>query len=387
MTQNHLTSSPLYLRLQYFLYFGVLGVYLPFFNLYCYHLGFTGTQIGLLSGLRSATLVIFPFIWGMLADRFAQRKSIYFSCNLLAVLSWSAFLLTHDFVSMLVIMGIHGMFYAPLISFLEAYSMDILGEDKKAYGRVRLWGSVSFIIVVTILGPLIDRFGIAIIIPSIMVGGLCQTGGSLKLPALTSKPQTARTWSSQMEWRRAAIFLFCGFLMLVSHGTYYGFFSIHLEQIGLAPTFIGIAWAAAVVAEIAVMFFSNRLFNHISLEKVLLISFLAAAFRWGLLYLSSSPVVILASQVLHACTYGTFHMASILYMDRLTPPEAKTFGQAANNAITYGMGLMVGFLLNGALFEILATRFLFLTSALVALAAGGLFGVGQTLLSRSAAGD
>jgi PPP family 3-phenylpropionic acid transporter len=233
---------------------------------------------------------------------------------------------------------------------------------------------------------LIDRFGIAIIIPLIMVGGMCQTVGALKLPALTSIPQPLRTWSSRMEWRRAAVFLLCGFLMLVSHGTYYGFFSIHLDQIGLPPTFIGIAWAVAVAAEIAVMFFSGRLFGHLSLEKVLLISFLVAAFRWGLLYLSSSPAVILISQVLHAGTYGTFHMASILYMDRLTPPEAKTFGQAANNAITYGMGLMVGFLLNGALFEILATRFLFLTSALVALAAGGLFGVGQALLNRPAGG-
>ena len=142
-----------------------------------------------------------------------------------------------------------------------------------------------------------------------------------------------------------------------------------------------------MAAEIAVMFFSGRLFDYASLEKVLLFSFLAAALRWGVLYLSSSPAVILISQVLHACTYGTFHMASILYMDRLTPPDAKTFGQAANNAITYGMGLMVGFLLNGALFEILATRLLFLVSALTALAAGGLFIFGQAALNRPSGGD
>jgi PPP family 3-phenylpropionic acid transporter len=190
-----------------------------------------------------------------------------------------------------------------------------------------------------------------------------------------------------MEWRRVAVFLFCGFLMLVSHGTYYGFFSIHLEQTGRPPTFIGIAWAVAVAAEIAVMFYSRRLFERVSLEKVLLFSFLMAALRWTLLYLFTAPAVILATQVLHACTYGTFHMASIIYMDRLTPAGAKTFGQAANNAITYGLGLMVGFLLNGALFERLATRHLFLTSALVALAAGGLFLVGQMRLAPPAAGE
>ncbi len=377
MTGLSSSSSPLYLRLQYFMYFGVLGVYLPYFNLYCYHLGFSGAQIGLLSGLRSATLVVFPFLWGMLADRFARRKSIYLFSNLLAALIWSAFLFTRTFTPMLLITGLYGIFYAPLISFLEAYSMDILGKDKKAYGRVRLWGSVSFILVVAVLGPSIDRFGIAIIIPLILVGALCQTAGALKLPSMPPVPRRRGKRAPQMEWRRAAIFLFCGFLMLVSHGTYYGFFSIHLEQIGLPSTFIGIAWAVAVMAEIAVMFYSRRLFDHVSLERVLLFSFLVAALRWGLLYLFTSPAVILATQVLHACTYGTFHMASIIYMDRLTPSGAKTFGQAANNAITYGLGLMVGFLLNGALFERLATRHLFLTSALVALTAGGLFLLGQ----------
>ncbi len=383
MSTRPIRSAPRYLRAQYFMYFGVLGVYLPYFNLYCYHLDFSGTQIGLLSGLRSATLVVFPFLWGILADRFARRKAIYLVCNLMAALVWSAFLLTREFTPMLFIIGLYGIFYAPLISFLEAYSMDILGEDKKAYGRVRLWGSVSFILVVAVLGPLIDRFGIGIIIPLILAGSCCQAAGALKLPSMPVAPKTALRPAPQLEWRRAAVFLFSGFLMLVSHGTYYGFFSIHLERIGLPSTFIGVAWAVAVMAEIGVMFYSNRLFDHLSLEKVLFLSFLVAALRWSLLFGFTSPAVIILSQVLHACTYGTFHMASIIYMDRLTPPDAKTFGQAANNAITYGLGLMVGFLVNGALFEILATRYLFLTSALVALAAACLFQTGQMRLDRT----
>ena len=323
----------------------------------------------------------------MLADRFARRKFIYLLCNLLAALVWSAFLLTRDFGPMLIITGLYGIFYAPLISFLEAYSMDILGKDKKIYGRIRLWGSVSFIVVVTALGPLIDRWGIAIIVPLILTGALCQTAGAVKLPSTSAMTQTIRARPVKLDWYRAAIFLCCGFLMLVSHGTYYGFFSIHLEQIGLPPTFIGIAWAAAVTAEIAVMFFSGRLFDRVSLERVLLLSCLVAALRWGILYLSASPTVILISQVLHAGTYATFHMASILYMDRLTPPESKTFGQAANNAITYGLGLMVGFLLNGALFEVLTTRLLFLASAGMALVAGAVFLLGQLRLKRASRAD
>jgi MFS family permease len=77
---------------QYFLYFGVLGIFLPYFNLYCYHLGFSGLQIGVLSSLRSAALVVFPLIWGILADRLNLRKPIYIICNFISTAIWVFYL-------------------------------------------------------------------------------------------------------------------------------------------------------------------------------------------------------------------------------------------------------------------------------------------------------
>jgi len=367
-------SSRVILRSQYFIYFGILGLYLPYFNLYCYHLGFNGSQIGILAGLRSATLVLFPFVWGALADRFRRRKSIYLLCNVLACVSWAGYLTTTDFGPMLVLAVVHGMFYAPLISFLEAYAMDLLGEDKNTYGRVRVWGSVSFILIVTVLGYVSERYGIAVIVPLILAGALLQTMAAVVLPAApVMQPLVTQSAAIRISWPRTLVFLCCGFLMLVSHGTYYGFFSIHLENLGLPPTYIGIAWAMAVLAEIVVMINSRRLFSRASFESVLLASFFIAALRWLLLAAFTSPVVILGSQILHAFSYGTFHMASILYMDRLTPGPAKTLGQAANNAITYGLGLMIGFMVNGALFDHLGARHLFVMSAGLALAGGILF--------------
>jgi PPP family 3-phenylpropionic acid transporter len=73
-------------------------------------------------------------------------------------------------------------------------------------------------------------------------------------------------------------------------------------------------------------------------------------------------------------TYGTFHIASILYIDRLTPDTGKTVGQAVNNAISYGLGLMIGFFLNGYLYETTGSFTLFMISSLIALAGGLIFG-------------
>jgi PPP family 3-phenylpropionic acid transporter len=169
--------------------------------------------------------------------------------------------------------------------------------------------------------------------------------------------------------------------MLVSHSAYYGFFSIHLENLGYGNTFIGLAWALASTAEILVMIRSDRIFSRFSIESVLIFSFMAAALRWLILFLAHHAAVILLSQILHAVTYGTFHIGSILYIDRLAPDKAKTLGQAVNNAISYGLGLMVGFFFNGYLYEITGSFTLFIISSQIALF-GGLFFWGFCLIDR-----
>ncbi len=317
---------------------------------------------------------MFPLVWGALADRLNKRKPIYIICIVISTAIWSLFLFTVEFWPMLLITIFYGMFYAPIISFLEAFTMDVLGKEKKSYGRIRAWGSISFITMVLVLGKIIDIYSVEIIVILILAGSIMLTIGSTRVPAIQppKKDPIAPGARSLLE-RRVIVFLFCAFLMLVSHGAYYGFFSIHLTNLGFDGTFIGICWALASTAEILVMVRSEKLFNRFSIENVLTFSFVIAAIRWLILFFASSPAVILASQILHAVTYGAFHMASILYIDRLAPQQAKTTGQAVNNAVTYGLGLMVGFFVNGYLYELMGSFALFGLSSLIAVSGGLLF--------------
>jgi len=374
MSETSRSSLKYLIASQYFLYFGVLGIFLPYFNLYCYHIGFTGFQIGALSALRSVTLVLFSLAWGILADRFQIRRPIYIFCNIASALIWIFYLFSENFWVMLIITAFYGMFYAPIISFLEAFSMDVLGREKKSYGSLRMWGSISFIIVVISLGKIIDFFSVRIILVLILAGSLLQASISFKIPDIKiAKKDLLSSATKSLLNTRVIIFLFCAFLMLVSHGAYYGFFSIHLENLGYSNTFIGIAWALASTAEIFVMIQSDKIFKVFSPEKVLTFSFILAALRWIILFFATSETIILMSQLLHAVTYGTFHMASILYIDLLSPDKNKTLGQAVNNAATYGLGLLVGFFLSGYLYENMDTSFLFIISSLIAIAGGVIF--------------
>ncbi|MDP2863977.1 MAG: MFS transporter [Desulfobacterales bacterium] len=368
-------SGKAILASQYFLYFGVMGIFLPYFNLYCYKLGFTGFQIGVLSASRSVVMVLSPLLLGALADRFHARKPIYLLCHFLSSAVWCFYLFTSDFWMMLIITVGYTVFYSPIISFLEAFTIDILGSRKKSYGSIRVWGTVAFIVTVFSLGKILDIYPIGIILPLILAGSAIHALFAIKIPDIKPKNNKPflREARALLKKRQVILFLSSAFLMLVSHGAYYGFFSIHLENIGYGRTFIGAAWAVASIAEILVMINSDRIFKRFSIKNVIIFSFITAVARWLTLSAVKSPALILLSQTFHAVTYGAFHVSSILYIDSMTSDETKTLGQSLNNAVTYGLGLMVGFFASGWLYGKAGSPALFALSSLIALAGGIIF--------------
>lgn len=360
-------KNKLNISVQYFIYFSILGVFLPYFNLYCHKIGFSSFEVGAISSLKTFSTIIFPLFWGFLADRFSIRKKIFIFVNLLSSLIWGFFFFTSSFYPMMIVMFFYSLFHAPIVSFLEAFTVDILGRDKNNYGRIRLWGSIGFVITVFAAGYISDKFGIFTIVLMIFAGSVIHFFLSLKIPETETEKNNFAKFDLSFVFRpRTIFFLLASVLMLGSHGPYYAFFSIYLSDLGLANTFIGVSWGIAVFAEITMMHQSKSIFKKINPGKVLVFSMFAAALRWFILFYFSSAVVIGFSQILHCFSYATFHMASILYIDELTPAGKKTTGQALNNALTYGLGLMAGNLLSGYFYDLSGGRVLFLGAFITA---------------------
>lgn len=343
------------LSIHYFIHFSIMGIFLPYFNLYCYHLNFSELQIGIMSATRTLSMVIFSIFWGTISGYFFSRKSAYIICTFSSALIWAFFLFTTSFLPMLILMIFYSAFYGPIIAFLETYSIEVLetsGSTKKKYGNIRVWGSVSFILMAVFIGQISGIFSIEIIILLILTGSIVQAFFSFKIPKAVEKNKKHTIKNiKQFFTRRTCFFLACSFFMLVSHGTYYGFFSIHLENLGFSYTFIGLAWGLATLSEIAVMLKSHLIFKRFSLNSILIFSFITSAVRWLILFKAESAPAILFAQILHAITYGTFHIGCILYIDKLTSKETKTLGQIVNNSVSYGLGIMIGFIVNGVFFK------------------------------------
>jgi len=369
-TQTHLK---IVLSAQYFMFFGIMGIALPYFNLYCYHKKLSGLEIGIIGSSRSLLIILFSLIWGVLADRYQNRRFLYILCQFLGACFCTLYLFADSFVSILCVTIIVSIFYAPLISFMEAFTMDLVGDNKHAYGNIRLWGSIQFILMVLIVGELLNHFPYFIIIQMIVFGYFIQAFVAITVPpSQKKKKKIKKTSLIVFKKKNLILYLASSFLMLVSHGTYYAFSSIHLELLGAKSNEIAIYWALGSIAEIFVMFNSNRIFKRFQVESVLLFSVIIAAIRWLLMFYTTKVWYIIIIQLLHAFTYGTFHIAGILYIDRCMSENTKTTGQAVNNAVSYGLGLMTGSFINGYLFEAVGTHHAFIFSAIVAVLAGGI---------------
>jgi len=363
------------LSAHYFLYFGMMGIFLPYFNLLCHNLGLTGFQIGAINSTRTVVMVLFSIFWGAVADRLALRRPVFIATAFLSALAWGGYLLTEEFLPMLAVTVVYAIFFGPVIPFLEAFTMEALsrdGADRNGYGRIRAWGSFSFIGVVLVMGKLMEATSIRLVAPLILLASLMLALCTLAVPKdLSPKKRSGASEIRSLFSGRVLCFLFANFLMLAGHGTYYGFFSIHLEELGYGPGFIGLSWALATLSEVAVMMGSARIFRHLAIERALFLAFLVAVVRWVVLFFVTSPIAILLAQLLHAATYGLFHVACILYMEQLSTPRNRTVAQVANNAVSYGLGLMVGFLVNGWLYDRYGAH-LFLMSAGISLCGAAL---------------
>ncbi|VFQ43640.1 MFS transporter [Desulfoluna butyratoxydans] len=363
------------LSAHYFLYFGMMGIFLPFFNLFCHNIGLSGFEIGAINSTRTVVMVLFSILWGALADRLALRRPVFILTSFLSALAFGGYLFTDTFLPMLGVTVVYALFFGPVIPFLEAFTMEALnrpGADPNAYGRIRAWGSLSFIGVVMVMGRVMEISSTRLVPPLILLASLMLALCTPAMPRDLSPLKPAGTSEIKSLFNRRTLgFLLANFLMLAGHGTYYGFFSIHLEQTGYGPGFIGLAWALATLAELAVMTGSSRIFKHLPIHRALWIACLLAALRWVVLFAFTSPAAILLSQLLHAATYALFHIACILYTDRLSTPGNRTVAQVANNAVSYGLGLMAGFLVNGWLYDRYGAG-LFLMSAGISLGAAAL---------------
>ena len=166
-----------------------------------------------------------------------------------------------------------------------------------------------------------------------------------------------------------AILLVC-FLVQMSHGPYYTFYSIFLKQQGYDSGTLGWLWALGVVAEIIVFLYMHRLMPKYGPRILLIIALLLTALRWYLIgHFVDVFTIILFAQLLHAASFGLYHAVSIELFHRLFKGKLQGRGQALYSSISFGAGGAAGSYVSGMLWDQVSPAFIFNLAALAAVLA------------------
>ncbi len=345
------TQTP-YWRLSgfYFFYFASLGVLVPYWGLYLQWQGFSAKEIGELTAILLATRIVAPNIWGWIADRHGQRMRIVRFASLAGAISFSAIVFDSSYFWIAGVMLVFSFFWNASLPQFEATTLQHLGDRTHHYSKIRLWGSIGFIITVAALGTLLETFN-ANIVPYAMLLSM----GAIWLISL-SVPESAsrhlhlshKPLFSIVKRPEVLAFLAICFLIQVSHGPYYTFYTIYLEQHGYSRSLIGQLWAIGVIAEVIIFLFMHRWLPRFGIRKVLLASLLLSTVRWLLIgFFPDSLELLIFAQLLHAASFGTFHAAAIAWVHHYFVGKNQGRGQALYSSIGFGAGGAIGSLCSG----------------------------------------
>lgn len=356
----------------YLFYFASLGALLPYWGLYLKSLDFSVTEIGQLVAILMATKIVAPNIWGWIADHTAHRMAIIRLGSLLAAATFSGVFFANSFWWLALVMAVFSFFWNAALPQFEATTMNHLGDKLHRYSGIRLWGSIGFILAVTGLGALLGQSGTGVL-PMVLMGLFVL----IWLSSLTVPESAAGHLPLDQEPLHKVLcrpvvlsLLAVCFLVQASHGPYYAFFSIYMEDYGYSTAVIGQLWALGVFAEIGIFLLVPVLLPRFGVRKLLITAVALTTLRWVLTALYADRLaVIIFSQTLHAASFGLYHAVMISLIHSLFVGTHQGRGQALYSSISFGAGGAAGILVSGYLWTDMGPQTMYLMAAMTSLCA------------------
>jgi PPP family 3-phenylpropionic acid transporter len=352
MTARELVGARL--ALFYGAFFAGVGIYLPFWPVWLEARGLSATEIGYVLAAAFWPRVVTSLLIPALADRFGTRRRPMIALAAATLAGVLLFALARDFSSLLLLSMITGASWAAILPLGEALALAEAKRRHLGYGRVRLWGSLAFILGAVGFGEWLEHAGPDVVLWSIagtVAATLIACIALPEKPTAAAAPEVGKLGDLVRESGLLGFVAAAG-LIQASHAAYYGFATLHWRAAGHDELVIGALWAGGVVAEVLLFAAAGALLRRLEPTRLLALAGALTAARWGLLGLSADLVVLVPAQALHAASFGATHLAAMHYLRDRTPPDlhasAQGFYAAIGTALPFGLVTPVAGWLYGA---------------------------------------
>lgn len=325
----------------FFTYYAFAGTFATYAALFFAARGMTVPQIGVLMALIQVMRIFGPNVWGWVADHTQQRARVLRLTACATLLAFGAIFFAESFAQFFVVMVLINLFSSAQTPLSEALMLSEMRGDLSNYGKVRLWGSIGFIVAVMAGGYVLDWFGVESLLWFAGAFLILVIGAGLRIRDVPHPPaahDTPRLWHVLRKPEVSTFFLSAA-LMVGAHMALYTFYSLYLERAGYGKPVIGAMWALGVVAEVGFFWFQARVFARFGARKVMMFAFGAALLRFAITGAGPDLLwVLVAAQVMHAATFAAHHSAAVVTMQRWFAGPLQASGQALYMSIAYGLG-------------------------------------------------
>ncbi|NKB19604.1 MAG: MFS transporter [Alphaproteobacteria bacterium] len=351
--------------------FLVIGVLMPFWPVWLQSRGITATEIGVILAVATWSRAIINPLLAQGADRHGRPDLMIVLLGWGALLTHILFFFSDGFWSLFAISVISSTLLFALMPMADAVTMLKVREGAIDYGKVRLWGSLTFI-VAAFGGGFILRGQPADYILWLVVGLLVLTVTSCHLVPRAETPGTKNflePFFNILRNKRLIIFMMSASLIQASHAVYYGFSTLHWQANGLDEITIGALWAEGVIAEIILFAVAGKYINRIGPVLFLTIGGIAGIIRWSVLGVTTDLAGLIAVQGFHAFTFGATHLAALYYIAKAVPAGFAATAQSLYSSFAVGTTMAFAMLASGWLYELYAGAAFF---AMAAMSIGGI---------------
>lgn len=331
------TTARIALRLAFFYaaIFASIGVFLPYWPIWLDSRGLNATEIGLIIGASFWPRVLTGLMIPNAADRLGKRRLMMIGLTLFTLIGLIAFALVQDFWLFMLLSLLTGGAWASILPLGEAISLNQTARHSLNFGRVRLWGSITFIAMSIGGGYALEHAGassihLLILIATALTLVACCTMPEIDhAPTSADRPHLSRLFRQRGLWR----LVIASAMIQVSHAVFYGFGTIHWRAAGHGETTIGWLWAEGVIVEIMLFMWATAFLGRISHKRLIVIAGSFAVIRWVLNGLSTSLPLLVMTQALHAATFALTYLATLHYLRDTTPPELQASAQGFYSAV------------------------------------------------------
>jgi len=357
----------------YFFFCAMIGVFMPYMSVYFKSIGFNGTQTGQLLSLVTLSTIVAPHFWGWLSNKMGLPKRVLQIAIIGACVMAASMNFVESYLGLWWVMLFFAIFFSALTPLSDTLTLRSIRNLNVPYTRIRVGGSIGFIVAVTLAGYLIESFGPKVILPSVTAFLAISVLTSFYLyeqPVDTTITKRKGDFLNLIKNREVIFFLILAFLSFMSHAPFNVFFAVHLTNAGFSGDQIGLLIAFGVLVEIFVFLFLGNVFAKLNVVYLLGFCFICGIARWYLIaWYADNVWIALFTQLLHCITFATFHMLSIAQISRLFPEQYAAQGQAMYSGFAIGLGGGVGMVGAGYLWDWFGGEWTFTMASMVSVLA------------------